>query len=499
LVTGAAMLIAAALSPVARAADVRHVNGTTSYSSRDGEKDNFVATLEPASWHFAVQFGGASILGGWSPCSRDGNGYNAWCPVGSPGALNIEFNDNDDMASVVADGRAVTLSGGSGKDTLSGTNVRLNASGGPGDDSLAGAGPDADVLAGNEGDDFFSNISGPDAVDGGAGVDTASFAGQTGAMAVSLDDQANDGPAGSVSLANVGSSVENLIGGSAADTLVGGAAANRLEGGAGNDVLRGNGGADVLLGGAGDDTIEARDGIADSVDCGPGTDTARVDPSDDVAGCERVILPDDDGDGVTPPADCNDADASIHPGAADRPGDGIDQDCDGRDAALAGAGAAADRDGDGMAPPADCNDANAAIRPGAHDRPGNGIDEDCNGADRPFPRVASPITNAWVAGAALTRVVRLEVSRLPKGGRVEVRCNGRGCPFPKRTVRPKGGRAKLVGMFPRRGLRTGTVLEIRVLAPEHIGKVVRYTMRSGKLPAVKSECLPPGARKPRHC
>jgi Ca2+-binding RTX toxin-like protein len=249
--TGAAMLIAVAASPAARAADVTHVNGTTGYSSRDGEKDDFAATLEGSQWHFAVQFGGASILGGWSPCFRDGNGYNAWCPVGSPGALNVQLNDNDDSASVVGDGRPVTLSGGTGNDTLSGTNVRLNASGGPGDDSLAGAGTNADALAGDDGDDFFTNITGPDAVDGGAGVDTVSFAGQTGAMAVSLDDQANDGPAGSGAVGDVRSSVENLIGGAAADTLVGSQARNRLEGGAGNDVLRGNGGADVLLGEAG--------------------------------------------------------------------------------------------------------------------------------------------------------------------------------------------------------------------------------------------------------
>ena len=44
-----------------------------------------------------------------------------------------------------------------------------------------------------------------------------------------------------------------------------------------------------------------------------------------------------------------------------------------------------DADGDGVSPPADCNDRNAEIRPGATDVPGNGIDEDCSGADAQSP------------------------------------------------------------------------------------------------------------------
>ena len=66
-----------------------------------------------------------------------------------------------------------------------------------------------------------------------------------------------------------------------------------------------------------------------------------------------------DGDGALVPADCNDANAGIRPGAAEVFDNGVDEDCSGADLENP------DRDGDGSARPADCNDANAAIRPGA--------------------------------------------------------------------------------------------------------------------------------------
>ncbi|MBW2738818.1 MAG: putative metal-binding motif-containing protein, partial [Deltaproteobacteria bacterium] len=57
-----------------------------------------------------------------------------------------------------------------------------------------------------------------------------------------------------------------------------------------------------------------------------------------------VTTDDLDGDGYPIATDCNDNDASIHPGAVDVPCDGIDQDCDGVDAIDA---TCTDADGDG--------------------------------------------------------------------------------------------------------------------------------------------------------
>jgi hypothetical protein len=41
--------------------------------------------------------------------------------------------------------------------------------------------------------------------------------------------------------------------------------------------------------GPGDDVVQARDGVQEYIDCGPGVDWARVDATDVVTGCETVV------------------------------------------------------------------------------------------------------------------------------------------------------------------------------------------------------------------
>jgi peptidoglycan/xylan/chitin deacetylase (PgdA/CDA1 family) len=97
---------------------------------------------------------------------------------------------------------------------------------------------------------------------------------------------------------------DTLLGLGAGDTLVGRGGADRLLGGPGGDRLRGGPGADRLLGGPGNDRLQARDGVADVVNCGPGpSDVAVIDGSDGTAAdCERVKAPDVDRPPVPRPA-----------------------------------------------------------------------------------------------------------------------------------------------------------------------------------------------------
>ncbi len=74
------------------------------------------------------------------------------------------------------------------------------------------------------------------------------------------------------------------------DQMWGDALEDTLDGGPGNDRLHGGWGPDVIDGGDGNDILYApeNDGQVDSVDCGPGKDTAIVSRKDQVFGCETV-------------------------------------------------------------------------------------------------------------------------------------------------------------------------------------------------------------------
>jgi peptidoglycan/xylan/chitin deacetylase (PgdA/CDA1 family) len=144
------------------------------------------------------------------------------------------------------------LIGSAHADDLTGGNGRNLINGGAGNDIVfAGAG--SDTVNGEAGNDTLVGGAGDDALSGGDGSDTASYAGSTVAVNVSLSiigGQATGG-AGFDTLAGI----ENLFGGLGNDQLTGDGGNNVLEGAAGNDTLNGGTGIDTLIGGAGNDSI----------------------------------------------------------------------------------------------------------------------------------------------------------------------------------------------------------------------------------------------------
>ncbi len=141
-----------------------------------------------------------------------------------------------------------------------------------------------------------------------------------------------------------------------------------------------------------DNNAAVKPGAAEN--CTDGIDNncnGLIDGQDPAAvGCPPVCT-DADGDtyavegGACGPVDCDDSDASINPGAAEVCGDSIDNNCNGATDEDCGP-VCTDADGDtyaaegGACGPADCDDSDASINPGAAEVCGDSIDNNCNSA-----------------------------------------------------------------------------------------------------------------------
>jgi len=161
-----------------------------------------------------------------------------------------------------------------------------------------------------------------------------------------------------------------------------------------------------------------------------------------------------------------------------------------------------DRDGDGVSPPVDCLDTNSSVPPGAPEIPANGLDDDCAGGDRPGKILALVAVN-WKLTQSHLRLVRLRVEDAPPSAQIAILCRGK-CRFRTRhTQAGATGHTALLRLIPRR-FRPRSTLEVRITAPNMIGKVVRYRIlrhriRRGQIPLGQRLCLPPGTTRPRRC
>lgn len=152
------------------------------------------------------------------------------------------------------------LDGFAGNDIISGGGSLDELYGGDGNDTLYGRGS-VDWLYGGYGNDVLNGGAEYDYLYGGDGSDTASYAGASAGIAVSLvDPYVGTGDAWYDNFY----SIENLTGSSFADQLYGDTGNNILSGEGGDDTLSGDYGNDTLVGGAGADHLSGGRG-ADTV------------------------------------------------------------------------------------------------------------------------------------------------------------------------------------------------------------------------------------------
>lgn len=153
-------------------------------------------------------------------------------------------NANDQITGTSLDD---VIQGLDGSDTIYGRN---------GNDKISG-GNQMDFLYGEAGNDWLSPDGGVnDIVDGGAGIDTASF--EFEVLPVSVDLSQVNASGYSVATGLSGSlsnlvNIENLYGGAGNDSLTGNSQANTIWGNGGIDTIKGGDGDDLLWGGAGTD------------------------------------------------------------------------------------------------------------------------------------------------------------------------------------------------------------------------------------------------------
>lgn len=191
-----------------------------------------------------VRDGGTTTVNNTGFISADK--YGVWNKFGT-GVLN--FHNSGTIESALE-----SFLGGVGTDNVTNTgtmigDVFLN----DGNDTYSGAtGTIIGTLRGGDGNDVFILGAAPDAVDGGAGVDTLDLRAIDTRLIIDLGNPLNNAGA---ALGDSYVEVENVLAGIRADTITGNLAANSLSGFNGSDFLNGAEGDDLLTGGTGQDNL----------------------------------------------------------------------------------------------------------------------------------------------------------------------------------------------------------------------------------------------------
>ncbi|WP_397449226.1 retention module-containing protein [Pseudomonas sp. NA-150] len=225
-------------------------DGGTFTASSDGVYHIHVTNQTASSAHFSGDYQ-----------LNLGINYTAAAPV-TPDAHST-YTVSDSHGGTSTGHVNITYQGG---DTLQGTNHddvlvagagNVHMHGGDGNDVLQASATTTEVF-GDNGNDLIYASTGNELLDGGAGVNTVSFAHATAGVHVDLNVTVAQDTVGAGH--DTFSNITGLIGSNYNDTLVGGPDNNVLNGGAGDDLLIGGSGNNTLTGGSGADTFKWESG-----------------------------------------------------------------------------------------------------------------------------------------------------------------------------------------------------------------------------------------------
>jgi hypothetical protein len=122
-------------------------------------------------------------------------------------------------------------------------------------------------------------------------------------------------------------------------------------------------------------------------------------------------------------------------------------------------------------------------------------------AQGPTLRVTSSPRAVFRVSESETEFTTLNIQGVPADATLYITCVGGGCPFRSQTATSPRAQAEmsLTSMLGRARFRPGTIIEVRITAPNSVGKVLRWTVQRNKAPKLTSLCLQPGATKPSAC
>lgn len=113
--------------------------------------------------------------------------------------------------------------------------------------------------------------------------------------------------------------------------------------------------------------------------------------------------------------------------------------------------------------------------------------------------VNAPVTYNWGVRRSRLTLRQLVVRRLPEGSTVTLTCTGRRCPFKTRTIkRSRKSTMNVLNAKTLRGKKTfraGQTVDVRIAAPGMNTKVLRFKLRTGKVPKHRTYCVPLGAKR----